>query len=111
MRGRAAERQGRAAEALSLYQAAVNLNPSYARARAWLANTAMRLERYDVAGAQFAALLALSYEPARSHYGLGRVAEGKGDRSTALKEYRLALQLDPKLAAAGEAVGRLTKQR
>ena len=110
-RGRLAERQGRSGDALSYYEAAVNLNPSYAQARAWLANAAMRLGRLDIAGTQFAALLALGYQPARSHYGLGRVAEGKGDRATAAREYGLALQLDPKLQAAREALDRLGKQR
>ena len=69
------------------------------------------LGRLDIAGTQFAALLALGYEPARSHYGLGRVAEGNGDRATAAREYGLALQLDPKLQAAREALDRLGKQR
>jgi arylsulfatase A-like enzyme/tetratricopeptide (TPR) repeat protein len=111
IRGRLAERQARTADALLHYQSAVDVNPSYAQARAWLANTAMRLKQFDVAGAQFAALLALGYEPARSHYGLGRVAEGRGDRATAAKEYALALQLDSKLGAAREALDRLAKQR
>ena len=110
-KGRLAERQGRNGDALAQDQAAVNLNPSYAQARAWLANTAMRQGRFDVAGTQFAALLALGYQPARSHYGLGLVAEGMGDRARASKEYALALQLDPKLGAAREALDRLAKQR
>jgi len=111
MRGRLAERQGRGEDALAQYQAAVDINPSYAQARAWLANSAMRVRRFDVAGAQFAALLEMGYQPARSHYGLGLVAEGKGDRATATREFTRALQLDPKLGAAREALDRLSKQR
>jgi choline-sulfatase len=110
-RGRLAERQGRPADALALYESAVRLNPSYARARALLANVALRLGRLDAARTQFTELLGLGFEPARSHYGLGRVAESTGDRVTALREYRLALQLDPGLAAARDAAGRLEKQR
>jgi tetratricopeptide (TPR) repeat protein len=87
------------------------MNPSYARARALLANVALRLGRFDAARTQFTALLGLGYQPARSHFGLGRVAESTGDLATALKEYRLALKLESALAPAREALIRLEKQQ
>lgn len=109
-RGRLAEQMGLGAEAMVQFQSAVSGNPSDGRARARLANAAMRQDRLDVAAAQFSALLEMGYQPARSHYGLGRVAESKGDRDGAIKAYRRALQLEPGLAVARDALARLEKR-
>ncbi|MBI1875050.1 MAG: tetratricopeptide repeat protein, partial [Acidobacteria bacterium] len=67
--------------------------------------------KLDVAESEFRALLAMSYQPARSHYGLGRVAEARGDRERAIAEYRRALALDPNLSVARKALEALMSGR
>jgi arylsulfatase A-like enzyme/tetratricopeptide (TPR) repeat protein len=109
-RGRLAEQAGLGAEAMAHFQNAVSGNPSDVRARSRLANAAMRQGQLDVAAAQYSALLEMGYQPARSHYGLGRVAEAQGDRDRAIKEYRRALQLEAGLGIARDALTRLEKQ-
>ncbi|MBP1636698.1 MAG: Tetratricopeptide repeat, partial [Acidobacteria bacterium] len=52
-------------------------------------------------------LLRAGYQPSRSHYGLGRVAEARGDTAGALREYRKALQLEPGFDQARQALARL----
>ena len=110
-RGRISERAGRNREAAEYFQRAVDLNPFDPRPRARLANAAIQLRLVDVAAAQFTELLAMGYEPARTHFGLGWVAQARGDRATAAREYRQALALDPGLTAARDALSRLEAKR
>jgi len=104
VRGRIFERGGRGNEALAEYQRAVALNPSDTSSRGRLVSVAMNLRRYDVAEPQLRMLLKLRYQPARTHFALGRVAEARGDRATAAAEYRRALALDPGLLQARQAL-------
>ena len=110
-KGKASEQTGRRQEAVVLYQEAVRRNPADSRPRVRLANLAIQLGLFDVAGTQFTALLAMGYQPARTHYGLGRVAEARGDRTAALREYREALALDPSLVPARDALARVESKR
>lgn len=104
VRGRIFERAGRGDEALAEYQRAVALNPSDTASRGRLAGIAMNLQRYDVAEPQLRTLLKLKYQPARTHFALGRLAEARGDRAGAAAEYRRALALDPALQQARQAL-------
>jgi arylsulfatase A-like enzyme/tetratricopeptide (TPR) repeat protein len=108
-RGRLAEQRGRLPQALDEYREAVRRNPSHMRARTRVVNVALQLKQFDAAAAELNALLAAGYEPARTHYGLGRVAESRGDAATAAKEYRLALRIDPTLREARDALARLNR--
>ena len=110
-RGRLSEQAGRRADALGYCQEAVSRNPADPRTRARLASLAIQLGMTDVAAPQFTALLAMGYQPARTHYGLGRVAEARGDRPAAIREYRRALALDPNLGPARQALDRLEARR
>jgi arylsulfatase A-like enzyme/Tfp pilus assembly protein PilF len=110
-KGRMSEQAGRDAEALAHYGRAVAANPSDSRARARLANMAVRLDKVDLAAEQFTELLAADYQPARTHFGLGWVAEARGDRAAAAREYRRALAIDPGFAAAQRALARLEGKR
>lgn len=110
-RGRVSEKRGRDTEAVAYYERAVAANPSDARPRVRLASMAVRLNAVDVAATQFTALLALGYQPARTHYGLGWVAQKRGDRAAAVREYRRALALDPGLTVARDALARLEEKR
>ena len=106
-RGRAYERQEQHDKALADYETAVRLNGSDPRARARLADLALRLRRLDVAETEFRELIAMKYRPAETHYGLGRVAQLRGDTRRAAAEYRQALALNPALTDAKAALARL----
>ena len=106
-RGRTYERQEQYERALAEYQASVRLNGSDPRARARVADLALRLRRLDVAESEFRELVAMTYRPAETHYGLGRVAELRGDTRRAAAEYRQAIALNPSLTDAKTALARL----
>jgi arylsulfatase A-like enzyme/Tfp pilus assembly protein PilF len=106
-RGRLRERQMDFGAALREYVHAVDQNPSDALARARLANLALQLRLADIAETQGRALLAMGYQPARTHYGLGRAAELRGDRASAIREYEQAIRLDPSLTEARAALARV----
>jgi Flp pilus assembly protein TadD len=67
----------------------------------------MRASRFDVAGPQFQALLAMGYRPSRMHFGLGQIAAAKGDKKTAAAEYRRALELEPGFTDARTALSKI----
>ncbi|MGE5359551.1 MAG: sulfatase-like hydrolase/transferase [Bacteroidales bacterium] len=107
--GRLHERQGLMQQAFADYQEASRLNPSDVRPRAGVVNMALQLKNYDAAAEQLKAMAAANYDPPRTHYALGIVAEGRGDKPTAAREYRRALALDPTLADARAALQRVTR--
>lgn len=108
-RGRVLDRAGRAEEALAAHQRAVTLNPSDTAARGRLVSTAMTLRRYDLAEPHLKVLAQQQYQPSRTHYALGIIAESRGDKATAASEYRRSISLDPKFAAAQEALKRVAR--
>jgi tetratricopeptide (TPR) repeat protein len=105
--GMVLEQRGQTAEAIDGYARAVAANPSNTQARARLAALAMRLGMYDRAGEQFDALLRLKYRPARMHFGLGQIAQAKGDVAKAAAEYRIAIRMEPTFAEAKAALERI----
>lgn len=109
MRGRILERAGRGEEALAAYQRAVELNPADTPSRGRLASVAMVTRRYDVAERELRLLLDLGYQPSRTHFALGRLAEAKGDKAAASVEYRRTLALEPTFAPAREALAALNR--
>ena len=73
--------------------------------RGWLAalevvEIATRIGRWDLAERHLRRLLAAGYQPARTHFALGRVAQAQGRRADAETHYREALRLEPGLAMA-----------
>lgn len=108
-RGRVLDRAGRPEEALTAHQRAVTLNPSDTTARGRLVATAMTLRRYDLAEPHLKVLAQQLYQPSRTHYALGIIAESRGDKATATAEYRRAIALDPAFAAAQEALKRISR--
>ena len=107
-RGRVLERAGRPEAALAEYERAVAFNPADAPTRGRLVTVAMTLRRYDVAEPHLTALARQQYQPSRTHYALGVIAESKGDKVRAAAEYRRAIALDPKFTSAQEALRRVT---
>jgi arylsulfatase A-like enzyme/Tfp pilus assembly protein PilF len=108
-RGRVFERQQQFEKALTEYETSVRVNASDPRSRARLADLALRLRRLDLAEQQLKALSSMNYRPAETHYGLGRLAELRGDMPRAAAEYRQALAINPALADAKTALARVAK--
>ena len=86
---------------------AVELNGRDPRARAPLADVSLRNGDLKTARQQFEALKEMKYQPARSEFGLGRVAELEGRKADAIRHYQAALKLDPSLEDAREGLQRL----
>jgi Tfp pilus assembly protein PilF len=107
VRGSIFERQGQMPEALAQYEAAVRANGADTQARASIVSLAMRTRQFDVARPHVEALLKMGYRPGRMHFALAQIAESKGDTRLAIAEYRLALQSEPTLAEAKNALTRL----
>ena len=86
--GQILERAGRGTEALGEYQRAIAPStPTDTASRGRLVGVAMNLARHDVAEPQLRILLKLNYQPARTHFALGKLAEARGDRASAAAEY------------------------
>ena len=100
-------RAGQSAEAFDAFTRAVELNPMNVRARVGLGSEAMRLGRVDVAKTQFEQLVQLGYQVAPSHFNLGIIAAGAGDRAEAERRFRLALKADPQFKPALDALAKL----
>src|SRR5262249_44816013 len=107
VRGSILEKQGRGADALAQYEAAVRANGSDPQARPSLVSLAMPMRPSAIAKPQFEKLLQMGYRPSRMHVGLAQIAEARGDATTAAAEYRRALQLEPGLTEAQAALSRL----
>ncbi len=108
-RGTIDEQAGRDAEAMAAYDAALAANPSDASARARVAGMALRLSQLDTAHEQFTILLRIGYRPSRMHFGLGQVAQAKGDFKAAAVEYRECLRLEPAFAPARAALAQVAR--
>ena len=101
------EQEGRDADAMAAYDAALAANPSDASARARVAGMALRLSQFDKAREQFTILLRMGYRPSRMHFGLGQIAQATGDAKTAAEEYRECLRLEPAFAPAKAALAQV----
>jgi arylsulfatase A-like enzyme/tetratricopeptide (TPR) repeat protein len=107
VRGLVFEKRQQGVEALAAYRAAVHANESDTQARAHLAGLALRMNELDAAQQQFEALLAMGYRPAQMHFGLGQVAQARGDPKRAEAEYRLALKIEPGFADARNELSKM----
>ncbi len=98
--GRILESEGRLPEALEAFERAVAANGANPRARAQTAAVAARIRRWDVAERELRILLEIGYQPARSYFALGQVAQLQGRNEDAAANYREALRLEPGLPMA-----------
>jgi protein O-GlcNAc transferase len=103
--GNAIEDQGRVQEALRLYDEAVALAPTLARAHLNRGNALMTLGDFNNAGEAYQA--ALGYDPALAgaHYNLGNALARRKRWEEACASYHRALQLKPALVDAEVALG------
>ena len=105
--GRVFEAEGKFIDAIEAYEQAIARNGANSRPRMLLARLASRINRFDIAEAQFRALLAMGYQPSRTHVALGGIAQTRGLRDQAITHYREALRLEPGLPIAIEGLRRL----
>ena len=97
-------------EALTTYERAVTRNPANPRARIEIVRVATQFGRWDVADRHLRQLLEMSYQPARTYFALGRVAQAQGRTADAASNYREALRLDPSLVMAQEGLRSLEEK-
>jgi protein O-GlcNAc transferase len=107
VRGQVFEADGRLDEALASYERAVELNQANPRARLAAMQAASQVKRFGAAEAHARHLLAIGYQPARTHVALGQLAQMQGRSAEAERHYRSALDLEPGLGIAHEALRRL----
>jgi choline-sulfatase len=105
--GRVLEADGRGADAVAAYERAITINPANPRARMLLVGAASRVNRLDLAEQQLQQLITMGYQPSRSHFALGQIAQSRGQIDVAERHYREALRLEPGLAMATDALRRL----
>lgn len=86
-------------KAITQYQKALEVKPSYVPARLALARLALRDEDYSAAEKHLTRAVADGGGTAEVHLNLGVAYRGMGQVDKALAEYEAAEKLDPKLAA------------
>jgi tetratricopeptide (TPR) repeat protein/2-polyprenyl-3-methyl-5-hydroxy-6-metoxy-1,4-benzoquinol methylase len=111
--GNALEEQGRIAEAMARYDAAVRADPRCARAHLNRGNILLAGDKFD--GARGAYELAVACEPhyAAAHFNLGNLNSRSGEFDRALRNYQDAIRIKPDfvdafvaMANALESLGR-----
>lgn len=96
-------------EAIKDYSNAVRLDPAFSPALNNRANAYRRLGRFEQAKRDyFAALKCAGVLREYPFYGLGQLAEKRGDRDAARDYYLKALEANPAFALAAQALGGLT---
>jgi protein O-GlcNAc transferase len=103
--GNAIEDQGRVQEALLLYDEAVALAPTLARAHLNRGNALMALGEFNTASDAYQAALVHDPAHAGAHYNLGNAYARRKRWEDACASYQRALQLKPELVDADVALG------
>ena len=103
--------EGNAQGAMAALEKAVGINGANPRPRMLLVALASRVGRNDLAEAQLRALLAMGYQPSRTHVALGQLAQMRGANAEAAQHYREALRLEPGLDLARRGLASLGQAR
>lgn len=105
--GNALEEQGRAAEAMARYEAAIQTDPSCARAHLNRGNVLLAAARIDEARSAYEQAIACDPHYAAAHYNLGNLNTHAGNYQSALHNYQDAVGIKPDFASAFVAMGNL----
>ena len=103
--GNALEEQGRKAEAMARYDAAVQVDPRCARAHLNRGNILLADARLDEARASYESAIACDPHYAAAHFNLGNLHYRIGESGRALHNYQAAIDLKPDFANAFVAMG------
>lgn len=101
---------GRAAEAVTVYQRSLAINPGFAETHNDLGIVFKTLERYADAEAAYRRAIALQPDYATAHNNLGVVLKESGRSEEAAAAYRRALALKPDYAEAHNNLGVIARQ-
>lgn len=82
--------------ALKYYEMACKLGPKSVLAKYRRAELLFTMNRYSVALGQFEELIKLDSENPNLHFMLGKILQALGRKKDAIREYTIALHLDPK---------------
>jgi predicted O-linked N-acetylglucosamine transferase (SPINDLY family) len=102
--------QGRPAEAVASYEAALRCWPGYVDAQLSLGDLFMHLGRLEEAESCYRAALRLRPELPEAHNGLGTILNERGQYADALASLQQALHLRPDFAAAHVNLGNLFRK-
>jgi tetratricopeptide (TPR) repeat protein/2-polyprenyl-3-methyl-5-hydroxy-6-metoxy-1,4-benzoquinol methylase len=103
--GNALEEQGRTAEAMARYDAAVQADPRCARAHLNRGNVLLAGGQIDEARSAYQLAVACDAHYAAAHFNLGNLNCRAGDYERALQNYRAAVDIKPDFANAFVAMG------
>ncbi len=92
--------KGDRSQAISHFQAALRLAPSYYKVHEELGSVLLGAGQKDEARAEFERTLQLKPASALAHAGLGAIHTARGQIEAAIAEYREALQLQPRFPVA-----------
>jgi tetratricopeptide (TPR) repeat protein/2-polyprenyl-3-methyl-5-hydroxy-6-metoxy-1,4-benzoquinol methylase len=103
--GNALEEQGRTAEAMGRYDAAVQVDPQCARAHLNRGNVLLAGGQIDEARSAYQLAIACDPHYAAAHFNLGNLNCRAGDYARALHNYQVAIGIKPDFASAFVAMG------
>lgn len=103
--GNALEEQGRTAEAMARYDAAVQADPRCARAHLNRGNVLLADGQIEAARGAYQLAIASDPQYAAAHFNLGNLEYGVGSCAGALQHYQAAIGLKPDFANAFVAMG------
>jgi tetratricopeptide (TPR) repeat protein/2-polyprenyl-3-methyl-5-hydroxy-6-metoxy-1,4-benzoquinol methylase len=103
--GNLLEEQGRLAEAMTRYDAAVQADPRCARAHLNRGNVLLASDRIEEARSAYQLAMACDPSYAAAHFNLGNLSCRVGDYHRALHDYQAAIAIKPDFANAFVAMG------
>jgi tetratricopeptide (TPR) repeat protein/2-polyprenyl-3-methyl-5-hydroxy-6-metoxy-1,4-benzoquinol methylase len=98
--GNALEKQGRIAEAMARYDAALQADPQCARAHLNRGNILLARAQFDEARSAYQLAIGCDPHCAPAHFNLGTLHHRAGEFAHALRDYQLAIGLNPHFAEA-----------
>jgi tetratricopeptide (TPR) repeat protein/SAM-dependent methyltransferase len=98
--GSALGKQGRIAEAMARYDAAVQVDPQYAPAHLNRGNILLASAQFDAARSAYEQAIACDPQYAAAHFNLGNLRYRAGEFAHALRSYQMAVGINPQFADA-----------